>query len=138
MWMVLLCMYSGCHGVGALMRDGYRNLVGSFAMNAPILIYVLAMELYAMKMGLVYAVYVCWFLLTLESDSSNVVQTVMGEGAILQRRKLLRILFVVSFVLTCWLLTLFHVKQNVVAHRVAHYSLNHQGVSFSDGVCPYG
>lgn len=120
---------------------GYKlNVDGVLDMynGRPILIYVLAMELYTMKMGIVYTMDVGWLLLTLESDSSNIVHTVMGEDVILQRRKRLRMLFVVSFVLTNWLITLFHIKQNVVAHRVAHYSLNHQGVSFSDDVGPYG
>ncbi|KAM1370090.1 hypothetical protein ACFX15_039831 [Malus domestica] len=130
-----LDMYSGYHGVGAVMSDGY---IGGFVCDE------------CTKSDLCFGSGVvrnengpcvcggCWLVaVNIRVGLLQCCSDGYGEDVILQRRKLLRMLFVVSFVLISCLLTSFHVKQNVVAHRVAHCSLNHQGVSFSDDVGPY-
>ncbi|KAH0981531.1 hypothetical protein GBA52_008708 [Prunus armeniaca] len=66
----------GHRGVGFIVRDSSAALVGAVAMKAPGMVYVLATELYAIKMGISFALDAYRVPLVVDTDCLNAVQMV--------------------------------------------------------------
>ncbi|BFG29918.1 hypothetical protein CerSpe_161930 [Prunus speciosa] len=113
-----------------IVRDSFGNLVGAIAMRAPSRISVLAVELFALKTGISFALDASWFPLVVESDSLMAVNMVNSvedclapEGGLVEGvRRLLA-----SHVPV----TVSHVSHhaNKAAHRIARFSLRDQSLS---------
>lgn len=73
---VAIDMKEGSRGVGCVVRDSLGCLVGVMSMQAPIRVSVLATELYAMKIGLSFALDTAFVPLIVECDCLFVVQLV--------------------------------------------------------------
>ncbi|CAB4308195.1 unnamed protein product [Prunus armeniaca] len=73
---VALDLKDGSRGVGILVCDSNSNLLRAVAIVAPGMLSVLATVLYAMKVGMSFAIDASCVPLVLESDSMNDVQLV--------------------------------------------------------------
>ncbi|VVA36624.1 PREDICTED: reverse mRNAase [Prunus dulcis] len=73
------CMETGAKGVGAIVRDSQGNLVRALAMRVPSQISVLAMELYALKIRISFALDASLVPLEIESNSLLAVSMVNSE-----------------------------------------------------------
>ncbi|CAL9025195.1 unnamed protein product [Prunus brigantina] len=109
--------------LGLIVRDSHGVLIGAVVMRAPSLLSVLAIELYALKVGLSFALDASLLPLVVESDSLAAVQLLSKEEECLApegvlvteiRRLLLALSSYVRFVPH---------TANTMAHRIASCSL---------------
>ncbi|CAL9001349.1 unnamed protein product, partial [Prunus brigantina] len=132
-------MEFGARGVGAIVRDSHGNLVGALAMRAPSRISVLATELYALKVGLSFAVDASMVPLEIESDSLQAVAMVTsGEECFAAEGGLVD--GVRSILVRSMSAVVRHIPRqaNQAAHRIARFSLRDQGLSvWLDGGPPW-
>ncbi|CAL8151990.1 unnamed protein product [Prunus armeniaca] len=123
-------METGARGAGAIVRDSHGKLVGALAMRAPSRISVLATELYALKIGISFALDMSLVPLEIESDSLQAVSMVnseeeclAAEGGLVDgvRRLLVRSAST----------AVRHIPRqaNKAAHRIARFSLRDQSLS---------
>ncbi|VVA18102.1 PREDICTED: CICLE_v10013533mg [Prunus dulcis] len=78
-----LSLSSGLHGVDVTVRDSYGCLCGAVAMRAPSVLSVLATELYALKIGISFAVVASLTPLITESNSSTAIPLIVQENPLL-------------------------------------------------------
>ncbi|KAH0983134.1 hypothetical protein GBA52_010311 [Prunus armeniaca] len=117
-------MEPGARGAGAIVRDSQGNLVGALAMRAPSRISVLATELYALKVGLSFA-------LEIESDSLQAVSMVNSEEECLDAEGGL-VDGVQRLLVSSASSTVRYIPRqaNKAAHRIARFSLRDQSLSY--------
>ncbi|CAL8113488.1 unnamed protein product [Prunus armeniaca] len=99
----------GHRGVGFIVRDSSAALVGGVAMKAPGMVYVLATELYAIKMGISFA------LGCLSGGLVDEIRTLLASRP---------------------LAAVHYVQANKTAHQIAQFSLRDRGSFFLDGIVP--
>ncbi|VVA37735.1 PREDICTED: ribonuclease [Prunus dulcis] len=123
-------METGARGAGAIVSDSQGNLIGALAMCAPSRISVLATELYALKIGISFALDASLMPLEIETDSLLVVSMVnseedclAAEGGLVEAVRCLLASSASS--------PIRHIPRqaNKVAHRIAHFSLRDQSLS---------
>ncbi|CAB4316864.1 unnamed protein product [Prunus armeniaca] len=124
-------METGARGAGAIVRDSHGNLVGALAMRAPSRISVLATELYALKVGISFALDVSPLPLEIESDSVQAVSMVNSEEECLTTEGGL-VDGVRHLLVRSASTVVRHVPRqaNKAAHRIARFSLRDQSLSF--------
>lgn len=74
-------MSFGLRGVGVAVKDSYGCFCGAIAMRAPSVLLVLAIELYALKIGISFAVDASLTPLIIESNSSTTIYLIVQENS---------------------------------------------------------
>ncbi|VVA34975.1 PREDICTED: expressed [Prunus dulcis] len=118
-----LDLLDGLQGVGLIVRESHDILIGVVAMRAPSHLFVLAIEIYVFKVGLFFALDASLLPLVVESNSLAAVQLLSKEEECLAPKGVLvteirRLLPELSSYV-CFIPR----TANIVAHRIAHYSL---------------
>ncbi|CAL9016429.1 unnamed protein product [Prunus brigantina] len=118
-----LDLRDGLRGVGLIVRDSHSVLIRAVAIRAPSLLSVFATELYALKVGLSFALDASLLPLVVESDSLVAVQLLSKEEECLALEGVLvteiRHLLLALFSCACFVPH----TTNTVADRIARYSL---------------
>lgn len=76
MYFTHIMLKEGIRGVGFIIGDSNGNLEGAVAMRAPVMVSILATELYALKAGLLFANDASFIPLIVESDCLNAVNMI--------------------------------------------------------------
>ncbi|KAI5338396.1 hypothetical protein L3X38_017667 [Prunus dulcis] len=123
-------METGARGAGAIVRDSQGNLIGALAMRAPSRISMLATELYALKIGIFFALDASLMPLEIETNSLLAVSMVnseedclAAEGGLVEAVRCLLANSASSPIRNIPL------EANKVAHRIARFSLRDQSLS---------
>ncbi|ONH94901.1 hypothetical protein PRUPE_7G038400 [Prunus persica] len=118
-----LDLQDGFRGVRLIVRDSHGVLIGAVVMRAPSLLFVFATELYALKVGLSFALDVSLLPLVVESDSLAAVQLLSKEEEYLAPEGVLVTEIRLPFLALSSCVRFVPHTANTVAYRIAHYSL---------------
>ncbi|CAB4292818.1 unnamed protein product [Prunus armeniaca] len=126
-----LSLSSSLRGVGVAVRDSYGCLCGVVAMRAPSMLSVLATELYALKIGISFAVDASLTPLVIESNSSTTIYLIIqenpcyeAEGALIEDIRQ----FLASF--SSYSVRFVPRTTNGVADRLARFNLVQKALDF--------
>ncbi|ONH91237.1 hypothetical protein PRUPE_8G101300 [Prunus persica] len=116
--------------VGLIVRDSHGFLIGAMAIRTPNLLSVLTTKLYALKVGLSFALDASLLPVVVESDYLAAVQLLSKEEKCLAHEGVLVTKIRHLFLALSFCVRFIPHTTNTVAHRIARYSLREEELCY--------